>query len=137
MSLYLCVFQDENEFEGVEVGNYSDFGHFRDTVAEMLEHGRRGSRFPILMLHSDSDGEWNVDDCAAFERELEIISAEFKRLPTREFFSDWQKNLAKQFGFRPKSLYECFIDIDGEPLLERLLNLVAVAQRRKLPILFQ
>jgi len=35
------------------------------------------------------------------------------------------------------TLYDCFFDIDGEPLLERLINLTRLSQRRSLPILFQ
>src|SRR5206468_1590548 len=61
MSLYLCIFRGDEEIEGVEVGSYADFGRFRDTVAEKLEDGRQGSRFPLLQLHPDSEGEWDPD----------------------------------------------------------------------------
>lgn len=62
------------------------------------------------------------------------ISAELKRHPPREFFAEWQKNSAKKLGIQPTTLYDSFIDVDGEPLLERLLGLVRLAQRRSLPI---
>jgi hypothetical protein len=137
MSLYLCVFDEDQELDGVDAGAYSDFGDLRNTIAKELEHGKIGSRFPTLMLHSDCDGEFNVQDCEKLENELQIISAEFKERPPKKFFAEWQMNVAKKCGLRPQSLYDCFIDADGEPLLERLLGLARLAQRRKLPILFQ
>ena len=137
MSLYLCIFDEDEELDGVDVGAYSDFGNFRDTIVRELERGSTGSRFPTFMLHADCDGQWNAGDCGKLENELETISAELKQRPPKEFFAEWQKNAAKQCGLCPKSLYDCFIDVDGEPLLERLLGLTSLAQRRGLPILFQ
>jgi hypothetical protein len=137
MSLYLCIFDDDEELGGVDVGAYSDFGNFRKTIADVLENGQAGSRFPLLMLHPDCDGEWSVNDCQKLESELKTISAELKKQPPREFFSGWQKNAAKQFSLHPMNLYDCFIDVDGEPLLERLLDLVLLAESRGLPIIFQ
>jgi hypothetical protein len=137
MSLYLCIFDEDDELDGLDVGAYSDFGDFRDTVAKSLERGQWGSRFPTLMVHSDCDGEWSAEDCDKLTTELEMISAEMKNLRAKEFFAEWQQKVAKQVGLRPATLYECFIDVDGEPLLERLIQLVQLAQRRNLPILFQ
>jgi len=137
MSLYLCIFDEDEELDGVDVGAYSDFGDFHDTVANVLEGRKAGSRFPVLMLRSGCDSEWNVVQCCKLESELETISAELKQQPPKEFFAEWQKNVAKKLGHRPATLYDCFIDVDGEPLLERLLGLVKLAQQRKLPILFQ
>jgi hypothetical protein len=137
MSLYLCIFDDDEELDGVDVGAYSDFGNLRDTIANLLEHGNTGSRFPTFMLHADCDGQWDLEQCRKLEGELEVIGAEFKALPPKPFFAQWQKNIAKQVGICPSSLYDCFIDVDGEPLLERLLSLARFAQRRELPILFQ
>jgi hypothetical protein len=45
--------------------------------------------------------------------------------------------MAQQLGLRPQSLYDCFIDVDGEPLLGRMMELAKLACRRGLPILFQ
>ena len=93
MSLYLCIFDEDEELDGVDVGAYSDFGDFRNTIAKELERGKAGSSFPTLMLHPDSDGEWNVEDCEKLERELEIISAELKS-SHRKFF----RGVAKECG---------------------------------------
>src|ERR1700722_8255235 len=106
MSLYLCVFDEDDELEGVDVGAYSDFSDLRKTITKVLEHGKIGSRFPTLMLHADCDGEWSIEDCQSLESELETISAELKKHPSKGFFSGWQKNVAKQHGLCPESLYD-------------------------------
>jgi len=137
MGLYLAVFDDGDELDGVEIGAYSDFGAFRNAVVNDLEGGLAGSRYPTLTLHSDCDGQWTPNEAAVLERELEIISSRFGELPPIPLSSDWQKQVAKTFGIRLKSLYDCFFDVDGEPLLDRLINLTKLSQNRNLPILFQ
>jgi hypothetical protein len=137
MGLYLCVFDDGEELEGVEVGSYADFAHFRSNVIERLENGVAGSRFPTLILHSDSDGEWSPTDCEQLRQELRTIASSFQRLPAVPFHVEWQQLVGKSLGLKPTSLYESFIDVDGEPLLERLLHLCEMAIERDQPILFQ
>jgi len=46
MGLYLCVFDGDNELDGVEVGAYTDFHTFRSAVAAHVEAGVEGSRCP-------------------------------------------------------------------------------------------
>ncbi len=137
MGLYLCVFQDDEELEGVDVGRYSDFSFFRSSVSELLETHGLGSKFPTLLLHSDSDGEWSVSDCKALKDELMVISEAFSRLPAIQFESEWQRDLAKLLGLRPSSLMESFIDVDGEVLVYRLVQLCDAAIAHDVPVLFQ
>ena len=137
MGLYLCIFDADEEVDGVEVGRYSDFNALRDYVARELEAGSRGARFPTLMLHSDSDGEWSVADCEKLIPELRSIIAQMQTRPQVEFVSDWQQHVARSAGLVPKSAFESFIDVDGQFALERMLDLASVALERGLPILFQ
>jgi hypothetical protein len=137
MGLYLCIFDGDDEIDGVDVGAYSDFGVFRNAVRTHLESGYAGAKYPTLMLHSDCDGEWTVEDCKVLEAELEQIGARFKELPAEGFEAEWQKSVAKSLGLKPGSLYDCFIDVDGEPLVERLIYLCRLAQKHGKPILFQ
>lgn len=137
MGLYLSVFNDDEEIEGVEVGSYSDFDFFRSTVTDLLENGQTGSRFPTLILHSDCDGEWCPEDCKKLVKELAIISNALKDLPAVEFHSGWQKDVAKSVGLKPANLHDCFIDVDGEPLLERMRKLGEIAIENEKAILFQ
>lgn len=137
MGLYLCVFDKNEELEGVEVGNYSDFEFFRSSVTELLEQGSVGSRFPILLNHADSDGEWSPVECRALKAELLSISEGFRHLPGVQFRAEWQQEVGNSLGLKPSSLDESFIDVDGEPLLERLVHLCDVAIDRDCPILFQ
>lgn len=111
MSLYLCVFDRENELGAVEVGSYDDFGAFRNAIASQAEGGTWGSRFPTLMNHPDADGEWARSALPALRRELEVLA----EVPALAHYTD----------------------IDGVPLAHALLALcdTAIASRR--PILFQ
>jgi len=138
MGLYLTVFDGEDELEGVDVGAYADFGAFREAIAMQLEGGTFGARYPTLMLHSDCDGVWSPDEAALLERELREIADRFRQLPPSEpAAGSWQAGVARTFGLRPSNLYESFFDVDGEPLIERLLELVRVARQRGVEILFQ
>jgi hypothetical protein len=57
MGLYLCVFDGDEDLEGVEVGAYADYNAVSDFVVRELEAGRLSSWFPTFVLHSDCDGE--------------------------------------------------------------------------------
>lgn len=137
MGLYLCIFDEDDELDGVEVGSYADFGFFRDTITQHLESGFQGNRYPTLILHPDCDGEWSVEESAKLEQELEAIKSACKALPPVAFHAEWQKQLAKSLGLCPQNLCESFIDVDGEPLIDRLLSLCRLSQSRGKPILFQ
>jgi hypothetical protein len=138
MGLYLCIYDaNDDEVDGVEVGSYADFGAFRDAVARHLENDQFGARFPVLMLHSDCDGSWSPEEAAKLEAELGAIGAAFDALPAAPFFADWQKDVAKLLGLRPRTLKDSFIDVDGEPLVDRLVQLCRKSQESLLSIVFQ
>lgn len=137
MGLYLAVFSgDEVELDGVEVGGYDDFDALREAVRTKLEGGRRGSRFPTLMVHSDCDGEWTPPQCRTLLLELAAIQTELRLLPPVPL-SGWKANVAKEFAIRPMNLEQCFFDVDGEPLLARIAALAQLAIEKGLSVLFQ
>lgn len=137
MGLYLCIFDGDEEVDGVEVGPYADFDTFRDCIVRELEGGSAGSKFPALILHSDCDGEWSPSKARELEKELISIGNEFRRLPPIPIGSDWKRQVVKNIGSQTNNLYDCFFDVDGEPLLDRLINLAKLSQTKNLPILFQ
>lgn len=137
MGLYLCVFDGDEELDGVEVGLYEDFEYFRSAVEQCLENSVRGSRFPILMLHSDCDGSWTPAEARVLQQELETIAEEFQRLPAIDWPPGRQREIAKLFRLTPQCLCECFIDVDGEILIGRLIELADLSQRTSKDILFQ
>lgn len=137
MGLYLCVFDGDEEVEGVEVGSYADFGLLRDTIHERLEGGVCGARFPTLMNHSDCDGTWSPGEAELLQAELATIAVELAALAPIPLDVEWKKSVARTVGLKPANLLECFFDVDGEPLLDRLRALCACSIRRELPILFQ
>jgi hypothetical protein len=102
-----------------------------------MEGGIAGARFPVFILHSDCDGEWSAIACAALERELSEIAEVFSSLPVVPPKSEWQQFVLAQARITPTSLLECFTDVDGQPLLPRLIELSRLAQKSGRPILFQ
>lgn len=137
MGLYLCVFDGEEEVDGVEVGSYADFEFFREAVVAAVEGGRRGSLCPTLVNHHDSDGEWSCEEAVRLIVEFDLISRAFSVLPPVEFNSPWKGKVATALGLRPQTLLDCFFDVDGEPLVHRLRGLAEKGVQRRVAILFQ
>lgn len=137
MSLYLAVFEGDVEIDGIDVGGYADFDALRSTVSTLLEQSRPGSRFPVLMLHSDCDGEWSATDSQLLAQELRTIALEFGKYPPSPYPADWQVNVARSIGLRPATLCDCYLDVDGESLLDRMIALSDLSHARGLPILLQ
>jgi hypothetical protein len=86
MGLCLHVFDgelggddDPEEVAECDVGHYSDFGCFRDTIARHLD----ARLYPTLMEHSDCDGEWSLAEIPTLERELSEIANRFKGVAAR------------------------------------------------------
>lgn len=136
MGLCLYVFDhtdDEDEPEELawcDVGHYSDFGCFRDTIARNVPVGS----CPTLMTHSDSDGEWTLEQVALLERELKMVAEVFQSVPAEELQGGFKH--AAEYRVGARTLYECFHDVDGENLFEALLELCRVARENNRPITF-
>jgi hypothetical protein len=139
MGLYLCVFagdDDDEELDGVEVGGYDDFGEFRDLITRLLENGIWASRFPVLMNHPDSAGEWGPAQASQLQRELTVIRTELAAMAAPAYPDGWQAKVARQLGHQPGNYSAYFIDIDGEPLLNRLMDLAGLSVQTGRPITF-
>jgi hypothetical protein len=137
MGLCLYVFDrdsggdgDPEELAECDVGHYSDFGCFRDTIARHL----KADAYPTLMNHSDCDGEWTLADIPVLEREIRDIAARFRELPPEEPVGAFEHTAEYRTGAR--SLYDCFHEVNGDNLFEALLGLCATAQEHGRPITF-
>jgi hypothetical protein len=62
------------------LGNYGWYHSFRTAVCEKLENGKWGSRYPLLMNHSDCDGEYSPEESALLKEEVKEIRERFKNL---------------------------------------------------------
>jgi len=85
----------------------------------------------------DCDGECSTTEVAEFEEEIIEIDDEFPRCPPIAIKSDWKRVVATKFGLKANSLYDCFFDLDGDPLLERRIYPSKISRDRKLAIVFQ
>lgn len=111
MSLYLCAFDGNEELAGVDVGSYETFGEFRKACSQLVWMGITRGELPLLLDHDDGDGEWSVADLPTLRHELERLQG--------------------------KPAAERFTDTEGEPLVDAMLGLVALAEQRGVPVLFQ
>ena len=122
--------EDPEELAECNVGHYSDFGCFRDTIVRKL----KAARFPTLIQHSDCDGVWTLSEIPALERELTEIAEQFKLLPPEKPVKAFEHTA--EFREGAASLYDCFHNVNGENLFESLLSLCAVAREHQRPITF-
>ena len=137
MGLYLCVFDGDEELDGIDLGSYDDYAWLIDTVVEKMEDGASGLRYLNLVLQSDADGFWDPKACGDLAAELAEIAGRFRDLPPIPFRARWQAAVASEVGLKCESLFDCFIDVDGEPVLERMRALAWLAFERGLPLLRQ
>jgi hypothetical protein len=131
MGVRLYVENDRGELAAVETETEDDFMYFRDSVHLALEEGKFAGRFPILMKTFLSD--WEKEDVAGLERELNEIHAAFRKLPPMPPDGNWRAKLMRS-GRKPGTLAEVYLDKDGAPLIERLIALAQVARDNGLPI---
>ena len=131
MSLYLCIFDGDEEVTGWGFGHYSDFSYFRKVIADKVG----GQSFPTLMEHSDCDGEWSPQELGRLHSELEAIAERFKTLPAEEPSRAFEHTAESRRG--AKSLYDCFHNVDGENVFEALIALCDEGIKRDKPVLFQ
>jgi hypothetical protein len=136
MGLYLCVFRDDEELLGVDVGSYEDFERFRDAARALDRPVFR--RYGALRMNLSPTTHWSPREAAKLATELVHLREALRRLPPRPFPpGSWQAARAAELGLVPASLAECFFDLDGVPLFDRLLELCRVAVETRQPILFQ
>jgi hypothetical protein len=114
-----------------QAGRCSDFACFRDTISRHLG----ATDFPILMEHSDCDGQWSVAALQGLIMEFETIGAKFRTLPPEEPKAAFEHHAEYREGAR--SLYECFHNVDGENLFDALITLAREGIRARRPILFE
>jgi hypothetical protein len=137
VGLYLCIFDGDEEVDGIDVGMYEDWSVFIKAIVGHLEGGQRGSRFPLLTLHSDCDGQWSPSECVDLERAIDEIARGFGHLPAEPPADGWKVDVTKLFGLHFKTLGDCFFDVDGESLIDRLRDLAKLALKINRPIMFQ
>lgn len=131
MSLYLTIFDGDDEVAGWVFGHYSDFGYFRDKIAEVTD----ARNYPTLMDHSDCDGAWEVSAVRSLRDELERLGEIFRALPPEEPVGAFEHT--REYRRGAATLYDCFHNVDGENVFAALLALCDTSIRTSRPILFQ
>jgi hypothetical protein len=81
---------------GVEIGSYADYRHLIDTVVTAVENGKRGSKCPTLVMHSDCDGVWSPQESARLLSELDLIEKDLSLKPPIAFNAKWEEQVARK-----------------------------------------
>jgi hypothetical protein len=131
MSLYLGIFDGDEEINGWVFGHYSDFGCFRDAVASVVD----ARRFPVLMQSSDCDSEWSPDQQRLLIQELAEIGEVFRLQPPKQPEGSFEHT--GEFRRGAASLYDCFHNVDGENVFEAMTLLCEVGIEKNLPLVMQ
>jgi len=92
---------------------------------------------PVLIKHSDCDGQWTPQEASLLLREFDLIQAAFSNSPPMAFNADWKGTWRKRPALIHRVCLTVFFDIDGEPLKERLRGLAKVRIESDALILFQ
>ena len=131
MSLYLAVFSEEGEeIDGFQVGTYSDYGRFIDTVKANVKL----EVCKLLTEHHDSDGFWTTDECNLLINELEQIKNTLSALPPSRIDFDWATDFDYKIG---RNLDESLQNVDEEPMTSALIDLCKIAVRNNAKLHFQ
>jgi len=116
------------------VGSYGWFHAFRQEVADKLEKGVWGSRYPHLQLHSDCDGTYTPKEAERLLEELKEIKKRLKEVnyPTIEALKNgkvikrresyghrtFMSSGGVSLGVCPEGIFFELYQIDGQKKLE-------------------
>jgi hypothetical protein len=130
MSLYLAIFDGDEEVEGWVLGHYSDFGAFRDHIARLC-----GNRFPTLQGASDCDATWTPDDAVRLRQEIKQLREALGKHPPIRLEGCFEHTA--QYRARARTAADSFHNVDGENLLDALDRLCERSIKLRLNIVFQ
>ena len=140
MSLYIAVFsndESDDEVDGVDVGSLEDYNAFRALITAEFRDGEGKRGLPLLLESADNQPGWRAEDVPALLDEIEVVRQAFMSRPAHDFGDGaWQARVLARLGVRPRSLNESVVDVDGEPLLDRLAALARAAIGLQRPVEF-
>lgn len=110
---------DSNAAEDVTGTNTEDdFFYMKDSISQALEPDW-GARFPHFMKDGYPDQVWQGTELKELVGELEVIVEECREKPPEPLDSNWQGKMSDDC----KSLYDVFVDTNGQPILGELLRI--------------
>src|SRR6478735_11218708 len=120
-----------------EVGTPGQLFAFFSTVAGVLEHGRAGSRFPVIS-GDFYDGHLASDRIGPALNELRVVRDELANQPASALIWDLDDRSRSPPPDDPAakaaSLSDCFVTPGGRRLFDLLFEAFAFAQARRLAI---
>lgn len=136
MMLKIYVGQDSHE-----IGEEGLLHSFYSTIAVRLEHGKWGSRFPVLMNElSKKKLRWQQAEAA--QKELGIVEKEFRELPPGDLVWDIDNRdavapFAEALHHDVGTLDNCFMTVEYKSLLKVLRQMLDQSRRMHEPVYIQ
>jgi len=131
MTLYVGVFDGDTEIEGTVIGHYSDYGALLDKIKETLDP----SIIQNLKSSTDCNEVWDKPMCEDMMFELMKIRERFVVLNPVHHIGVFEHN--ECHWRNAKNLNECYLTVDGEPIIDVLLRYCSMVNGNGREVVFQ
>ncbi|OGH96639.1 MAG: hypothetical protein A2104_05350 [Candidatus Melainabacteria bacterium GWF2_32_7] len=137
-----CDPENLEPYKTVELGSYEYLNCYFSTISTLLEDGKLGSRFPILLESLDAKTKIEPEAAEELLFELAAITEELKKYPpssidcgnidTEE--SNWM--LEAPFDTSVDNLYDYFLNMEENNLTQTFYEFAAEAAEENMSLLY-
>jgi len=146
VTLALCEIDCDPEniepYKSVELGSYEYINCYLSTISTLLEEGKWGSRFPILLESLDAKTKIEPEAAEELLSELTAISEELKKYPISDINcgnintenSNWM--LEAPFDTSADNLYDYFLTVEETNLTKSFLDYANEAAEETMSLMY-
>lgn len=125
VALILCDIDSDEEniepYKSIELGSYEYVNCYLSSISSLLENGKWGSRFPIMVESLDAKTKIGPGTAEELLSELDVIQEELKKLPPSKIDcediaeeSTWM--LEAPFDTSADNIYDYFLTLEDTNL---------------------
>jgi len=146
VSLIICDIDcDEDNvdpYKSCELGSYEYINCYLSSISSLLEDGKWGSKFPILIESLDAKAKLEPETCEELLGELDIIQEELKKYPHSKIKCDdidtentnWM--LEAPFDTSADNLYDYFMTMDETNLTKTFYEFAQEASEENMSVMY-
>ena len=137
-----CDTDNVNPHKSLELGSYEYFNCYLSTISSLLEDGKWGNKFPILLESFDAKTKIDPEPVEGLLNELSIIKEELKNYPPSKINcggydteeSNWMKEAP--FDMNADNIYDYFLTLDESNLSEALHDFANEAYEENMSLMY-
>lgn len=137
-----CDEDSSDPYKSCELGSYEYINCYLSTISSLLEDGKWGSKFPILIESLDAKAKLEPETCEELLLELDTIKEELKNAPPSKINcgnietdkSNWM--LEAPFDNAAGNLYDYFSTLDETNLTETFYEFAQTASEDNMSIMY-